>query len=420
MVNVQKYQLERYAGRRTRHTCPGCGKPYQFTRYIDADTGQHIAPHVGKCNRLEKCGYHYPPRLYFAEHPESRGAADQWRETDIWQTTYTPPPVDYLPAELLAASQKQFENNNFCRYLAKLFGWEKTLELAATYKIGTSKHWEYAGGYSVAFWQIDRAGNIRQCKVMAYDPHTGRRIQDGGSKIAFLGKQIAGKDANLAQCFFGEHLVTERPDAPVCIVESEKTAIICAGYAPGAVWLATGGKNGCRWADKSVYSALEGRQATLYPDLGAYDVWADKAKLLATVCDVAVSDLLERRATAEQRAEGYDLADLLTDSAAAQVQAKAAGKQPQSAPQAQESATASQAPAQGQGSAHSAPQQAQWLPDGFAIVGDVIEIDGLPWEWLNDEEVSAAQDRAKGFELAIFERINPAVKELAARFGLTA
>ena len=105
-----RYQLEQYAGRRTRHTCPGCGKPYQFTRYIDADTGQHIAPHVGKCNRLEKCGHHYPPRLYFAEHPEIRGAADQWRETDIWQTTYTPPPpppVDFLPAELLAASQKQ-------------------------------------------------------------------------------------------------------------------------------------------------------------------------------------------------------------------------------------------------------------------------------------------------------------------------
>ena len=29
----------------------------------------YINDDVGKCNRLDKCGYHYPPRQYFADHP---------------------------------------------------------------------------------------------------------------------------------------------------------------------------------------------------------------------------------------------------------------------------------------------------------------------------------------------------------------
>jgi hypothetical protein len=322
MKHGYQYSLEPYTGRRTRHTCPNCGKPHEFTRYLDTQTGQHLADHVGKCNRDTKCGYHYKPSQYFAEHPDRRGQADEWRQSELWQTAYTAPPqqITYLPAKVMQASQQQFERNNLCRYLASLFGWPKTRELAAAYQIGTSKRWQNDEGFAVAFWQIDRAGNIRQCKAMACDPHTGRRIKEPYNQVAFVGKQIAGKDASLAQCFFGEHLLTERPDAPVCIVESEKTAIIAAGYLPRYIWLATGGKNGCRWTDRSVFAALEGRQVILYPDLDAYDVWADKAKLLATVCHVSVSDLLERLATDEERAEGYDLADYLVSQAATATQ----------------------------------------------------------------------------------------------------
>jgi hypothetical protein len=59
--------LQKYAGKSTRFTCPGCKTPYSFTRYLDGETLQPIHPTVGRCNREIKCGYHYTPRQYFSD-----------------------------------------------------------------------------------------------------------------------------------------------------------------------------------------------------------------------------------------------------------------------------------------------------------------------------------------------------------------
>jgi len=64
--------LQPYKGKSTRHTCPACKTKYAFTLYLYGNTGQPIHPTVGKCNREIKCGYHYTPRQYFDEHPESK------------------------------------------------------------------------------------------------------------------------------------------------------------------------------------------------------------------------------------------------------------------------------------------------------------------------------------------------------------
>lgn len=59
--------LQKYAGKSTRFTCPGCKTPYSFTRYLDGETHQPIHPTVGRCNREIKCGYHYTPRQFFSD-----------------------------------------------------------------------------------------------------------------------------------------------------------------------------------------------------------------------------------------------------------------------------------------------------------------------------------------------------------------
>ena len=71
-MNNYKYQLEKYSGRNSRYTCPACGKPHRFTRYIDTETGEHLAAHVGRCDREVECGYHETPRDYFAENPKEK------------------------------------------------------------------------------------------------------------------------------------------------------------------------------------------------------------------------------------------------------------------------------------------------------------------------------------------------------------
>jgi hypothetical protein len=222
-----------------------------------------------------------------------------------------------------------YDRNHFYGYLESLFGAVVTPMLMARYFIGSSRHWK---GSNI-FWQIDINGNVRQCKIMLYDRQTGRRVKSGaiglryddklgthipdidnGDKIYFAGKRLLkDQEANLQQCFFGEYLLSEYPDAKVAIVESEKTAVIASVYFPQLIWLATGGKNGARWTDPDVCKVLARREVILFPDLGAFDTWTEKGNLvkLACNCRIMVSDLLERAADAEDREKGLDLADYL-------------------------------------------------------------------------------------------------------------
>ena len=74
-----RFILEKYRGRGTRYSCPQCGRKYCFTRYIDTENNnQYISEKVGKCNRLDKCGYHYTPREYFADNPWLRDKRDSF------------------------------------------------------------------------------------------------------------------------------------------------------------------------------------------------------------------------------------------------------------------------------------------------------------------------------------------------------
>ena len=76
MNNNYRYQLERYRGRSTRHTCPQCHRKGSFTRYIDThNNNEYISDNVSKCNRLDKCGYHYTPKQYFTDNPWKRDDA---------------------------------------------------------------------------------------------------------------------------------------------------------------------------------------------------------------------------------------------------------------------------------------------------------------------------------------------------------
>ncbi len=58
---------------------------------------------------------------------------------------------------------------------------------------------------------------------------------------------------------FGEHLLKKYPDKPVCLVEAEKTALICAAMVP--VWVAVGGKT--QLGDK--VEVLYGRTVIAFP-----------------------------------------------------------------------------------------------------------------------------------------------------------
>lgn len=287
--------LEPYKTMKSRYHCPQCNaREKTFTRYIDTETGEYIAEFVGKCGRENKCGYHYPPKKYFQEHPNSLPIQSKKQQTEIIKK-----PISIIPKGIFIKSLKDYDNNNFITALVRLFSTKITEELISKYYIGTSNYWDGA----TAFWLIDINGNVRTGKIMLYNSETIKRVKDPYSKINWIHAMEGLPNFNLKQCLFGEHLLNSNTH-PVAIVESEKTAIICSVYFPKMIWLACGSINNLN-AEKC--SVLKGRKVILYPDTNAFKKWEIKAKELG----FEISSLLEINTSIEEKNKGYDLADYL-------------------------------------------------------------------------------------------------------------
>lgn len=302
-----RFHLKKCSGR-TKLDCPQCGRYRCFVPYIDDTAKVQFPDNVGKCDHEHRCGYHYSPKDYFREHPETWHADDDIRcQTPVQVSPSECRTPSYITAELMERSMSHYDINPLFTFLSKVFGTEKTLVLMSRYNVGTARIW----GGSAVFWQVDSEGHIRGGKIMGFNPDTGHRIKEPVPLVCWVHAVMKIEDYHLVQCLFGEHLLKSRPYSHVAVVESEKTALIASGFVPEMLWLATGGKNGC--FNGRALQVLKGRSVTLYPDLGAADEWRCKAvNCLAGICArVTVSDLLENNATPEQRSRGLDIADFL-------------------------------------------------------------------------------------------------------------
>ena len=184
----------------TRYCCPDCQQSDKtFSRYIDKETGEHIHPNVGRCNREIKCGYHYTPKQYFQDNNIS------FDQPQLIPNTRQTKPVSFIPADVFEASLKSYNFNHFVKYLIALLGAEVTTGLIGKYFIGTSKCWNGA----TVFWQIDTSGKIRTGKIMLYNPATGKRVKEPHNHITWAHKALKMPGFELKQCLYGEHVVQE-------------------------------------------------------------------------------------------------------------------------------------------------------------------------------------------------------------------
>jgi hypothetical protein len=142
---------------------------------------------------------------------------------------------------------------------------------------------------------------------MLYSALTGKRIKEPINHINWVHKALKQPKFELRQCLFGEHLLIDKTK-PVAIVESEKTAVIASIYLPQFIWVAVGSLTNL---NEEKCCILKGRAVTLFPDLNGFNKWSCKAKELSHLTLFTVSDLLERKATEEERIQGQDLADYL-------------------------------------------------------------------------------------------------------------
>lgn len=296
-----KYQLR--AGSQ-KDICPRCGKR-TFTPYVNNE-GIKLSDEVGRCDRRDKCQYHYTPKEFFNDNPDKEKGNGNKNTKRKERRIYEPP--TYIEPSDFALTMKRYECNSFALYLHKIFdskiGGMEVERILIEYGVGTSK--EFGG--SPIFWLIDHYGNIREGKIMGYNPDTGKRIKEPKPQFNNLHTLMKEKyQGQFKPCFFGSHLtkIQKYNNLPLWIFESEKAAII---VAMAMVWggmmlglpVAT---SGCECLNPTPehkqnpfdrVQLLKGRNVVLFPDNGKFDEWKLKGMALKEFCrTVYISTAME-------------------------------------------------------------------------------------------------------------------------------
>jgi hypothetical protein len=328
MSNQYRFNLDKSS---KKFTCPQCEKR-TFVRYKDNESNTYFEPdYIGRCDREGKCNYHFPPKAYFEKNPSLKSQKPFIPKQEIIEIE----PPSFIHSnnyeDYRNVTTKYLHQCGFLQYLINLFANDdkfytddfpngiskRAARIITYYKLtAAGKTWIADGNYfdGVIFWQFDYQNQIRTAKIMRYNATTGRRIKKPKSYIHWLHSILKYQKKiskfNLNQCFFGEHLLNEFPSKRVAIVESEKTACLMSQIFTDFIWLATGGSNGAKWREASVYKVLYGRDVVLFPDLGQFDKWNAQSKLFQSIgLRVECSDLLEIKTCNEDKKEGFDIAD---------------------------------------------------------------------------------------------------------------
>lgn len=271
-----------------KFVCPQCGEK-RFVRYVDTETNQYINCKFGRCDRDNDCAYHAKP-----DNPQKQRPAIQ---PPIKQPTY------YIPKDIYQQTLTHYNKNNLVTFLNKLFSTETVNNVIRNYRLGTSKKWPGA----TLYWQINCKGQIGQGKIMLHDPDTGKRVKHPYPHVSSVHAQLNKQEQKPEMCYFGEHLLALHPNKSIAIVESEKTAVIMSAINNRVLWVATGSLSNL---NTKRLKPFKQRTLILYPDLGAYKKWQQKADEIKKYgYDISISDLLEQKAAPDDIKEGYDIAD---------------------------------------------------------------------------------------------------------------
>lgn len=137
--------------------------------------------------------------------------------------------------------------------LCGVFGEGRVSEVFRRYYVGTC-------GDATCFWYIDSSRRVCYDKEVRYDGF--RRDRSYGAR-----RRFRRDDGYRGECLFGEHLWK---GGQACVVESEKSALVCAIRYPSRVWLATGGKNNLRQVERLLSG---GADLILFPDVDGAEEW---------------------------------------------------------------------------------------------------------------------------------------------------
>lgn len=239
-------------------------------------------------------------------------------ETDMQDFNYTPPPPKpptpplpmlELPKHLMAGTltDTALAQDNLVRWIRTGINWDtiqrkRVEEMIGLYDVGHGKN-----GHTI-FWQIDEQGRLRTGKMMKYRTD-GHRDKEASWNFDWIHATLSRHwDAERHEMtdeppypfpnlydpskqeaqitFFGLHLLNHWKrkdiDQTVCIVESEKTALLMAiayGNHAKQVWIACGGLE-MLTRERLKPLTDQHRRIILYPDRDGIEKWRIKAEQL--------------------------------------------------------------------------------------------------------------------------------------------
>lgn len=295
---MSNFILERYrSGGSNRYTCPQCGKRKCFTRYINVETGEYVGEECGICNHVLSCGYHYPPREYFHDHPQQEFVGRGFPSRTPLKTVLGGANSYVGGSEILTLQRDAFVQTEFfpLEWAERAMERESTFSLwfmslpwddelkkkvLAEYYVGATEYDVFVDrqnrGKAAVFWMIDEQQRVHDAKLIAYNPD-GHRVEGWGNSMRSIcvKKKKGPQLEQTEKVLFGLHLIDRYPEKTVYIVESEKSALICACQFPQHLWLATGG---CGNLQASKLKPLMNRKIVVCPDSGEYRKWCERMK----------------------------------------------------------------------------------------------------------------------------------------------
>ena len=167
----------------------------------------------------------------------------------------------------------------------------------------------------VVFWQIDEQGRPHGGKLMRYGQNGKRSRKENPG---WMHNQEGVRDAldldhqEYRATLFGLHLLNRYPNAAVNIVESEKTALICAnayGKPEENLWMACGGLKFLKL--ESLKPLIDAKRTVwLWPDKDGLDDWKEKAKEILNDRVMITTKFIEEN-WIDDDGEKADVADII-------------------------------------------------------------------------------------------------------------
>ena len=263
--------------------CPKCGYAYGISEFERESIKRRIL--------ADNSNDHY------VKHLQNAGAHDNPKD---WM----------LRQEYITASLKE---NTLVSFLESIFDKRSVLNVAAKYRLETHIYKEFKG--ASIFYQFDEKFNCHAFKVMQYNQQ-GKRVKyfdendPDDEKSLLYQKPLMGAGN---YCLFGRHLLAENKERPVCIVESEKSAMIAAIAYPQAIWMATG----------SCYYLMEQKMdfgtenVYLFPDPDVKNDyngnWYWMAEHEPWLKGVKVSHFMEKYCKENNKETDFDIADYIVE-----------------------------------------------------------------------------------------------------------